>query len=82
MPSKAIQDTAFYRILPTIARRPAPNEPGTLRQQILAIDLYLSAQADERRTGTAATRLRTVCHALATNQPIPLAITLTIGGAT
>ena len=68
-----------YRILPAIARRPAPGEPGTLRQELLAINMFLDMQAEERRTGTAATRLRTVCHALATNQPIPLAVT--IGGA-
>ena len=77
--AQAATNSSYYRILPTIARRVSPGEPGTLRQQILAIDLYLDSQAEERRTGTQATRLRTICHALATNQPIPLAVT--IGGA-
>ena len=78
--AEAATNSSNYRILPTIARRVSPGEPGTLRQELLAINMYLDLQADERRTGTAATRLRTVCHALATNQPIPLAVT--IGGET
>ena len=71
MPATASNTQTCYRILTaTRARRPAPNEPGTLRQQLLAVDLYLSAQADERRTGTHAKRLWTVCHCLATDRPI------------
>ena len=59
-----------YRLIPTTVRRPTPGEPGPFMQQLLAIDLYLSAQTDERRTGTAAKRLWTVCHALACDRPI------------
>ncbi len=61
---------AYRHFRPREERRPAPNEPGTLMQQFLAIDLYLSAQQEERRTGTAARRLWTVCHCLATDRPI------------
>ena len=46
-----------YRILPQIARRPALGEPGTLRQQFEGISHYLTAQDEERRTGTQAKRL-------------------------
>ena len=80
MPRTAIQANAFYRILPQIARRVSPNEPGTLRQQLPAIASYLDEQEAERRTGTQAKRLWTVCHCLACDQPIPLAVT--IGGET
>ncbi len=61
-----------YRILPhnSDQRRPSPGEPGTLRQQLLAVELYVTAQKDERRTGTAAKRLWTVCHCLASDRPI------------
>ena len=69
MPSTANNDQ-YYRYRPTVSRRTSPGEPGTLRQQFQAIDTYLSAQADERRTGLAAKRLWTVCHAIATDQPI------------
>ncbi len=79
MPPKPIQDSGFYRALPQIARRPAPGEPGTLRQQLLAIGLYLTAQDDERRSGTQSQRLWTVCHCLATDRPIPIATTSSIG---
>ena len=78
--AQAAANSSNYRILPTIARRPAPGEPGTLRQQFEKISLYLTAQDEERRTGTQAARLWTVCHCLACDQPIPLA--MTIGGET
>lgn len=61
-----------YRRRSQPARRPATGECGTLGQQFLAINIYLDAQADERRTGAAAERLWQVCHALATEQPIPM----------
>ena len=79
--AQAAANSSNYRILPTIARRPAPGEPGTLRQQLSAIASYLDEQEAERRTGTQAKRLWTVCHCLATNQPIPMVVTLTNGGA-
>ena len=70
MAPKPIQDSGFYRALPQIARRPAPNEPGTLRQQFLTVSMFRDEQNQERRTGTQATRLWTVCHALACDRPI------------
>lgn len=66
--SNAKSGKSAYRILPTLGRRPAPNEPGTMRQ-LLAIQIYLDAQQEERRTGTAAARLWTVCQYLETDCP-------------
>lgn len=70
MPLKAGNSAKAYRVLSNTGRPVAPNEPGTLRQQFEAIDLYLSAQVDERRFGSQAKRLWTVCHCLATGRPI------------
>lgn len=59
----------MYRVLPTQERRPAPGEPGTLSQQMTAIGIYLEA-SEPSMTRSMKDRLWTVCHALATDQPI------------
>jgi len=69
------QPIKSYRNRPQPARRPAPGECGTLRQQLLAIDVYLNAQSEDHRTGAAAERLWQVCHALACEQPIHVSFT-------
>lgn len=62
-----------YRNIPTTGRRVAANEPGILRQQLLAVRMYLEAQANERRIGIAAKRLFQVCHSLACDRSISYA---------
>ena len=53
------------RNLPAVGRRPAPGQPGTLRQQFETIILFLESQSSQQRTGAERKRVWDECHYLA-----------------
>lgn len=59
-----------YRSRPDQPRRPAPGEPGTLRQQLAALADYLELQSQDRLEGPEATRRWLVAQALHSGSPI------------